>query len=151
MSRLRLFCRLRGIELPYQEHHEPGRRLAGARKSPQVRHRRSALRHDCSLLRPCGLDRARRRLQTPLYCVREKEADDFSLSPPSNRRSVPSVATSAGKTVSDILAADHRRKFRAGKRLATSCGVPVLEAGPRDSVAVLAARIAAARSGRRAA
>jgi hypothetical protein len=148
MARLRLFCRLRGIELPYKLDHEFGKRAHGL--SEAIQRVTSSSRADVIVLLsdlegvledPDGtvksLARARRAGQQ-VVCVT-----------PFGPSFAPSPRTDTGKMVADALTIDERERLTLARRLLVRQGITVLDAGPDDTVPQLLGRISRARSAMR--
>ncbi|HUH03393.1 MAG TPA: DUF58 domain-containing protein [Kofleriaceae bacterium] len=150
MAKLRLFCRLRGIELPYRLRSDLGRRAEGLAQT--VDRMTAEGRADVIILisdlhgvleRPevalKSLARARRRGQRLVVVAPFGPA----FAPPPN--------TLPGQLVAEVLGRDEREIFETASKLVMRQGIPVIEAGPHDSAAVLLRRIAQSRGVRRAA
>jgi hypothetical protein len=148
MARLRLFSRLRGIELPYRTSLELGRRAAGlasavGRVSQGSRADVIVLISDLRglLERPDvtlkSLARARRGGQRVLAIA------------PFGPAFAPTPSSAAARAVADVLTLDERLAFEEGRRLLVRHGIPVIEAGPQDNPVLLLRKIARARSSMR--
>ena len=148
MARLRLFCRLRGIELPYRQSDEPASRAAGLaavaeRLASQSRADVVILISDLHGLmdRPeltaRSLARARRGGQRMLAIA------------PFGPSFAPEPTSVPGQIVADVLARDERELYESARRLLIGRGVPVIEGTPADSPILLMRKISRARSSMR--
>jgi uncharacterized protein (DUF58 family) len=148
MARIRLFCRLRGIELPYRALPEAGGRSLGlaqatGRVAAQGRADVIVLISDLRglLERPDltvqALSRARRGGQRVLAIA------------PFGPAFAPAPRSLVAHTVATALTRDERESFTEGRRLLVRHGIPVIEATPGDTPAVLLRKIARARSSMR--
>lgn len=146
MARLRLFCRLRGIELPYRQDASGGRRAAGLSETIERittgggRAERMVLISDLQGLvdRPDitirALARARRGGQRVVAVA------------PFGPAFAPAAQTEVGDRVARIITRDERQAFEESRRFLVSQGIPVIEAGPGDHPAMLLPRIARMRT-----
>jgi hypothetical protein len=146
MARLRLFCRLRGIELPYREDHEPGVRAAGMADALQaamsgggradvlvVISDLEGLRHrPAVVLKTLGL--ARRGGQQVVFVA------------PFGPAFARAATTATGARVATAMTAAERDRFERARGELQRHGIPVLECGPADTVAALARRIVGTRT-----
>jgi len=141
MAKLRLFCRLRGLELPYRRDHEHGMRAAGlaaavSRVSTQSRADNIIIISDLHGLGESpelplkALTRARRSGQRVIVIA------------PFGPAFAPAADTAAGEHVADVFSADEREALQHANRLILRSGIPVIEAGPRDNPAVLLRKMA---------
>jgi uncharacterized protein (DUF58 family) len=146
MARLRLFCRLRGIELPYRQADGQGQRAAGLA---------AALSHAAA-----GGDRAQVLLiisdlggiaddpPTALRAVglvRRRHHSVIAVAP-FGPAFAPRPSSDPAQRVADILSLDERRRLEGARRDLVRTGVPVVIAGPEDSVAMIARRVQKTRS-----
>ncbi|MEZ4404602.1 MAG: DUF58 domain-containing protein [Kofleriaceae bacterium] len=138
MAPLRLFCRLRGIELPYRTQPVAGRRSTGLA---------SALERAVTDLRPdhvvvlsdlAGVLDDEDRVARALARVR-RHAGALTVVVPATPEFALVGATPAGATVAAILTHDHRRELVAARALLARHGARVVMAGPGDSPAQLLA------------
>jgi uncharacterized protein (DUF58 family) len=147
MARIRLFCRLRGIELPYQTSPEIGRRGRGLAMA--LEHATSNGKSDVIVLVSdlLGVLDDETNVRRALMRARQRRRRVVAIAPyePSF---APPPSTTEGQAVAKVLADDYRSRFDECKRLVSSCGVRVLEAGPRDNPYVLGAKLARAGGGR---
>jgi uncharacterized protein (DUF58 family) len=135
MARLRLFARLRGIELPYRV--APfGRRALGmaeamGRTTAQmvilISDLEGLLEDPATALRAVAL--ARRRHQHVVVIA------------PFQPAFAPAPTTGTGKRVGNVLGAEERRRIDAAQRMLGPYGVPVVIAGPEDNVHQLARKV----------
>lgn len=148
MARLRLFCRLRGIELPYRHSEDPATRTSGLarvgdRLATQGRADVVILISDLHGLaaRPevtaRALARARRGGQRMVAIV------------PFGPSFAPDASTLSGQMVAEILTRDEREQLEQSRRLLLARGIPVIEAAPGDHPALLMRKISRARSSMR--
>lgn len=145
MAKLRLFCRLRGIELPYRHEHEIGRRAAGL--SSAIHRVTSESRADVIVL----ISDLRGLLERPDITVKSlararRGGQQVLCIAPFGPQFAPAPRTVVGQRVADILTHDERDAFEEARRLLVRHGISVLEAGPRDTPGVLLRRISRARS-----
>lgn len=138
LAPLRLFCRLRGIELPYRADPEHGRRAAGfaaAVERAVADGRPDAVIILSDLAGVCededrvarALARARRHAGTVIAVVPQLTA--FAVR----------AETEAGRMVAAIMTREHRRQVAAARALLRRHGVRVVTATPGDSPAQLLA------------
>ena len=145
MARLRLFCRLRGIELPYRQSAGQGQRAAGlaeaiSRATSGDRAQVLILVSDLGgvaddpqvALKAIGL--ARRRHHSVIAVA------------PFGPAFAPKPSSDPAQRVADILSLDERRRLEQARRDLVRHGVPVVIAGPEDSVAAIARRIQKTRA-----
>jgi len=148
MAKLRLFSRLRGIELPYRREHETGRRAAGLcaavnRVAAESRADVIVVISDLHgvLERPDvvlkSLARARRSGQR-IYVIA-----------PFGPAFAPDAMTFTGMKIADVLARDERDALRDATRLLLRNGISVIEAGPADNLAILLRKIGRMRASAR--
>lgn len=148
MSRLRLFARLRGIELPYRLDHEFGRRATGL--SEALRKVATGPRADNTIIFSdmAGL------LEAPDACIR-----DLARARRGGRQLVAIVpfapdfydpgASAAALLVSEVLEREERMRLQRVRQLLVRSGVPMVPLGPSDSIATVMHHMAKARAGMR--
>jgi uncharacterized protein (DUF58 family) len=148
MSRLRLFARLRGIELPYRRDHEFGRRATGL--SEALRKVATGPRADNTIIFSdmSGL------LEAPDACNR-----DLARARRGGRQLVAIVpfapdfydpgASASAHLISEVLEREERMRLQRVRKLLIRSGVPMVPLGPRDSIAMAMHRMAKARAGLR--
>ncbi len=145
MARLRLFCRLRGIELPYKQA-QAGARSAGlaAALAAATAGERSQFVIVVSDLEGLLEDPASALRQVSL--MRRKHQQMVVVVPQASRLAAPGRSPT-GRKVADVLSFEEKRRHEAARALLAPLGVPVLLAGPEDGASVLARRFgkAAAR------
>lgn len=150
LAKLRLFCRLRGLELPYVDEHERGVRAGGL--ATALKRISSGRRADVLAIisdfagyledpTEVGRALARARRGGRQVVALLPFAPDFCPPPDSE----------LGALVAGALLRDEEERFRQVRRRLTAAGVPVLKVGPRDSAASLAAKLSGARAVRRVA
>lgn len=144
MARLRLFCRLRGIELPYRFEPGSGRRAAGlARAIDRIgAHGRADVIVLISDLQ--GLADRVQVTRKALVTARRGGQRVVAIAP-FGPAFAPEAKTEIGHQVSRVLMRDEEQAFKEGRRVLVSQGIPVIEAGPGDSPSVLLPRVARAR------
>jgi uncharacterized protein (DUF58 family) len=144
MGKLRLFARLRGLDLPYQMQHERGRRVRGLEES--FRRLASGARPDLVIL-----------VSDLVGVLEDPEAARRALA--RSRRAGPQVvavvpqggalehspSSRMARAVADVIALDERERVARAQRLLLGHGIPVLAATAEDSPAAIANRIARAR------
>ena len=139
LAPLRLFCRLRGIELPYRGDGEHGRRASGfaaaiERAVAEGRPDQVVVLSDLT-----GVVEDEDRVRRSLARARRHAGSVIALVP-----QMPAFSTSAssdvGKLVASILTREHRRSFNDARAMLTRTGVRVLAAGPHDTPALLLGR-----------
>lgn len=150
MARLRLFCRLRGIDLPYVDEHERGLRAAGmAGALRRIADGRGA---DVVVVisdfhgfmedpREVGKAFARLRRGGRQVVGLMPFGPDFCARP----------TTEVGALVAGALARDEEERYRQIRRRLLAAGIPLIKVGPRDSVASLALKLSRAKPLRRVA
>ncbi len=144
MARLRLFCRLRGIELPYRT--APfGRRALGlsdalGRGQAGERSQMVIIVSDLE-----GILEDRETAMRAVSLTKSRHQQVIAVAPfaPSF---APQAATPTGKRVAEVLALDERRRIEAARQILGQRGVPVIVAGPEDTAAQLARRFTRARA-----
>jgi len=141
LARIRLFCRLRGIELPYHSQPEPGRRSAGLVEA--IERVTTGPRSDVLLLVSdlMGVEGDEASVRRALSRARQGRRRVVVIAP-FEPAFADSPATEDGALVARVLEADYRRRFDQAKRLVASRGVQVIEATPRDTASAIVARLA---------
>ena len=138
LAPLRLFCRLRGIELPYRMDPEHGRRAAGF--ATALEHAVADGRPDAVIILSdlAGITEDEERVKRALTRARRHAGSVIALVP-----QLPAFAvraeTEMGRLVTSIMTREHRRGFVAARALLVRHGVRVVVAGPGDSPARLLA------------
>jgi len=136
LATLRLFCRLRGIELPYRGDPEPGRRAAGLalaleRAVAEGRPDQVMILSDLH-----GVVEDEDRVARVLARVRRHTGAVVALVP--QMPAFAKQATSeAGRLVARIMTREHRRGFEDARQMLVRHGVRVIAAGPGDTPARL--------------
>lgn len=145
MARLRLFCRLRGIELPYRYEPGSGRRAAGLVEA--IERISSKGRADVIVLISDlqGFADHAQATRRALVAARRGGRRIVAIAP-FGPAFAPPAETEIGQRVARILTRDEQHAFEQGRRLLLSQGVPVIEVGPEDHPAVLVPRVMQARS-----
>ncbi len=148
MAKLRLFCRLRGIELPYRVEHEAGARARGLAES--LRRISTGARADVTVI------------ITDLYGVLDQPAlvtksvararrggQRVVVLAPFGPSFAPTPRARAAQRVADVLRRDEQELFDDASRVLLRMGVPVIAAGPDDSPALLMRKLTRGRGPRR--
>lgn len=136
LAPLRLFCRLRGIELPYRAEAEHGRRAAGLAAAVERAVAEGRPDQVVILSDLTGIVEDEDRVRRALARARRHAGGVVALVP-----QMPAFTTTAetetGKLVASILTREHRRAFADARALLARCGVRVIAAGPQDTPALL--------------
>ncbi len=139
---LRLFCRMRGIELPYRSAWDHGRRTHGFAAAVE----RAVLtgRPDVAVViaELGGVAEDEPRAIRAIARLR-RAAGSVVVLCPSPAAFLPAVETDEGHRVRELMIRDHRNAMASGKRLLVRHGVAVLEASPSDSLDRLLGRVRA--------
>jgi uncharacterized protein (DUF58 family) len=140
MARLRLFCRLRGIELPYRAQHTPGRRAAGLCEA--VRRLQSSGRADVVvLLSDLGGVLDSPEAAAPALAQLRRAGQHAVAVVPFGPAFLPPPATQLAADVATILAREESDRIDHARRVLLRHGIPVVRVGPDDSPALLLGRI----------
>jgi uncharacterized protein (DUF58 family) len=140
MARLRLFCRLRGIELPYRARHAPGRRAAGLAEA--ARRLQTAGRADVViLLSDLGGILDSPEAAAPALAHLRRAGQHAVAVVPFGPAFLPPPRTAIGEDVAAVLARDETDRIEHARRLLLQHGIRVLQVGPEDSPALLLDRI----------
>ncbi len=136
LAPLRLFCRLRGIELPYRAESEHGRRAAGLAAAVERAVAEGRPDQVVILSDLTGIVEDEERVRRALARARRHAGGVVALVP-----QMPAFTTTAesetGKLVASILTREHRRSFVEARALLARSGVRVIAAGPQDTPALL--------------
>jgi hypothetical protein len=148
-AKLRLFCRLRGLDLPYRREAERGRRGAGL--AAAVR-RATAARVDSLLVISDlgGLLDAPADALAALGRARRGGAQVVAIVPTATGLIAP-PDTESGDRVLRALVDDEAGQRAEARRLLAGHGAALLEVGPADSAATIAARLSRRGPARRVA
>lgn len=140
MARLRLFCRLRGIELPYRPQHPHGRRGAGLVEA--ARRLSTGGRADVVILISDlgGILESPDQAASALAQLRRSAQRVVAIAP-FGPAFLPPPLTPAGSHVASVLARDETDLLEQARRMLLRWGIPVLRAGPDDSPALLLGRM----------
>lgn len=136
LAPLRLFCRLRGIELPYRGDAEHGRRASGLAAAVERAVADGRPDQVVILSDLTGIVEDEERVRRALARARRHAGGVVALVPQMPAFST-SAATDTGKLVASILTREHRRAFTEARALLTRTGVRVIAAGPHDTPALL--------------
>jgi uncharacterized protein (DUF58 family) len=130
---LRMFCRLRGIELPYRTAWEHGRRSAGF--AAAVERAVGQGRPDVVVLISdlAGLCEDEPRMKRALARLRKAAGRVVALVP-SPPAFLPHATTAHGRLVRDLMIRDQRSTIDPGRRLLVRHGISVLEGSPVASL-----------------
>ncbi|WP_428264520.1 DUF58 domain-containing protein [Haliangium sp.] len=146
MARLRLFCRLRGIELPYRLTPEHGSQAGGLHDA--VSRISAAGRADVIVIVSDLLGLASRPELTSEALTRARRRGQKVLAiAPFGPAFTPPAKTDTGRAVAEVLTHDEQQRIDEARALLIRKGVPVIQAGPDDEPLLLAGRIARARAG----
>jgi len=126
---LRLFCRLRGIELPYRATWEHGRRAAGF--AATVERAVSSGRPDVAVLISdlSGLAEDDARTRRAIARLRRAAGSVVALVP-SPAAFLPAATNAHSRRVRDLMVRDQRATIEPGRRLLMKHGITVLEGSP---------------------
>ncbi len=144
MAKLRLFSRLRGIELPYRSDHEHGIRANGL---AQAIHKVSAQSRADSIIILSDLHGISENPDATLKAMaRARRSGQRVIAiTPFGPAFAPDANSDAGKRVADVFMDDERDAVEQASRLLMRTGIPVIEAGPKDSPAVLLRKMSRSR------
>lgn len=140
LARLRLFCRLRGIELPTKVA-SPNRRALGLAEAVRVATAGERTQFVVVVSDLEGIAGDMTPALKQIAAARRKQVQVVVVAPFATalaRRG----QTAAGRKVADVLRLDEERRLKAAQRLLAPHGVSVIAAGPDDSAQVLARRFA---------
>jgi hypothetical protein len=144
MARLRLFCRLRGIELPYRSAAANARAAGlGEALAQTLAGERTQFAVVVSDLE-CLADDPTPALRQ-IAAARRKGVQVVVVAPFASALAQKGE-TSAGRKVADVLRLDEERRLQGVRRLLAPQGVSVIAAGPEDGADVLARRFARTHS-----
>jgi uncharacterized protein (DUF58 family) len=140
LAPLRLFCRLRGIELPYRPIAEHGRRAAGFAEA--IEHAVAEGRPDAVVILSDlqGLDESEEKTSRALARARRGAGQVVALVP-APRRFLPAPESDLAARVRQIVVRDAELATAAARKLFRRHGVIVLECGPGDTPAQLLSRV----------
>jgi uncharacterized protein (DUF58 family) len=143
MARLRLFCRLRGIELPYRPDHERGARAGGL--ADAIAAAASGERADVLVL-ISDLFGLLEGAAAPLgsLALAKRNGLRVIVLAPFGPSFLPVPNTLGGERVADAAGRAEALELARARRVLDSHGIPTRSAGPGDTGAVLARRIARA-------
>jgi uncharacterized protein (DUF58 family) len=132
LAPLRLFCRLRGIELPYRPLAEHGRRAAGF--AAAIEHAVAEGRPDAVVIVSdlAGLAEDEEATGRALARARRAAGQVVALVP-APRRFLPAAETEVGSRVRSIVVRDAELTGIASRKLFARHGVTMIEAGPGDT------------------
>ena len=148
MARLRLFCRLRGLELPYRPQHPHGRRAQGL--ADAARRVSAGGRADVVvLLSDLGGLIESPDVVGPALSRLSRGGRRVVAIAPFGPAFLPRPRTAIGAEVAWVLAREEQDRLELGRRLLMRHGIGVLSAGPDDSLAVLASRLGRPRGAAR--
>ncbi|MBL4634093.1 MAG: DUF58 domain-containing protein [Kofleriaceae bacterium] len=148
MADLRLFARMRGIELPYRVDHEFGRRSKGLDEA--LRQVRMGSRADSIVLVSDmnGIQDASDGDLQELARARAGRRKIVSLVPYGPNFSEV-VFSKPGQIIAEILEQEEDAKLSRMRSMLTKKGIPMLVLGPGDGVSSVSQRISRSGSGRR--
>ncbi len=133
LAPLRQFCRLRGIELPYRNSWEHGRRSSGLARAVErtVIHGRPDVVVLISDL--AGFAEDETRSIRALARLRKVAGSVITLVP-SPAAFLPVATTPHGHRVREMMIRDQRAAMEPGRKLLTRHGITVVEGSPTDSL-----------------
>jgi uncharacterized protein (DUF58 family) len=145
LARMRLFCRLRGIELPFRYDPEAGRQATGM--SAAIDRLGASGRADVIIILSDLLGFAGRGEVTAKALTRARRRGQrvLAIAPFGPSFASPSE-TDTGRAVAEVLTRDERQLFDRAQRMFLRYGVPVIEVGPADTPATLAGKLARTRT-----
>jgi uncharacterized protein (DUF58 family) len=143
-EKLRAFCKLRGIELPYRSSVEPGRRAAGL---VEALHRAGAAERSQLVVLISDLEAV---LDDTAACLAAigllaRRHHRLLVVAPTGADFLPATRTDAGDRVAQVLAWEERRRLDEARRELGRRGVQVLAAGAGDGAELLVRRFLRAR------
>jgi uncharacterized protein (DUF58 family) len=149
MARMRLFCRLRGIELPYRQLHEPGKRAGGL--ADALRRAASSERSQLVVLFSDleGVVDDEQACLRAVSLARQRHHRLFVVAP-FGPAFAPAPLTPVGDRVAEVMGEEAQRRLDHARRVLQRQGVPVIVAGPTDSPSSLARRMVRGRPQRHA-
>jgi uncharacterized protein (DUF58 family) len=139
MSLLRFFCRWRGVELPYAEEPEHGRRCAGFAEALAYASRDSGADSIVILSDLEGLHERPAVTQKTLGLAR-RHTRKLTVLCPAPRRFLPTSPAEAADVVRRIVVRDSERRQEPARTLFARRGVTIVDAGPGDHPDRLLAR-----------
>ena len=140
MARLRLFCRLRGIELPYRAQHGPGRRAAGLAET--ARRLQSVGRADVIvLISDLGGVLDSPEAAAPALAQLRRAGQRAIAVVPFGPAFLAEPRTVIARDVAGVLAREESDRIDHARRLLLRHGIPVVQLGPDDSPALLIGRL----------
>ena len=150
LAPLRLFARLRGIELPYRRDHEMGRRAAGFEAA--IERAVAEGRPDGVIILSdlVGLLEDEARTGRALARARRAAGQVLAIVPARWRFARPARSAPGGR-VHQVMALELREQISAARSLFARHGVGLLEPGPADHPAALLARARGGHAPRRVA
>jgi uncharacterized protein (DUF58 family) len=130
---LRLFCRLRGIELPYRATWEHGRRAAGF--AAAVERAVANGRPDVAIVISdlAGLAEDEARTKRALLRLRRAAGSVIAIVPAASAF-LPAAASLHARRVRELMVRDQRAAMEPGRRLLVRHGITVLEGAPTASL-----------------
>jgi len=133
LAPLRQLCRLRGIELPYRQSWEHGKRAAGF--AAAVERAVATGRPDVVILISdlAGLAEDDTRVVRAIARLR-KAAGSVVVLVPSPAAFLPAATSSHARRVRELMVRDARAAIEPGRRLLIRRGVAVVEGSPADSL-----------------
>lgn len=148
LARMRLFCRLRGIELPFRYDPEAGRQATGM--SAAVDRLGSSGRADVIVILSDLLGFAGRSEMTAKALTRARRRGQRVLAiAPFGPSFASTPESDTGRAVAEILTHDERQLFDRARRMFLRHGVPVVEVGPADTPGTLAGKLSRTRTAMR--
>jgi len=133
LAPLRLFCKLRGIELPYRTTWEHGKRSSGL--ATAVERSVAQTKPDVAILITdlAGITEDETRVAKALARLRKSAGTVIALVP-SPVAFLAAAATPHGRRVRELMVRDQRATIHPGRKLLVRHGIKVVEATPADSL-----------------
>lgn len=143
-DKLRAFCKLRGIELPYRGSVEPGRRAAGL---VDALRRAGAAERSQLVVLISDLEAVHDDTQACLDAIGllARRHHRLLVIAPTGADFLPTMKTDAGDRVVQVLIEEERRRLEHARRELARRGVAVLTAAPGDSAEALVRRFLRSR------
>ncbi len=148
MKDLRLFAKLRGIELPYRSDHEFGRRAKGLQSALQKCNRSNRADSTIIFTDMSGLFEEPELVLKELARTKRGGRQVLTMAPYSPLFTELPYSRSA-QLVAEVLEQEESIRFERSRSLLIRHGIPLLALGPEDGVMAVSAKIARAKVGMR--
>jgi uncharacterized protein (DUF58 family) len=144
LTRLRHFCRLRGVELPFRDYHEPGARAHGLAQALAAVSTGAARADQVVVFSDLlGLsERPEAALQAVATARRAGQSLAFVLL--AGPEFAPATRTHIGGRLAELVVHDARNRASTCRKLLMRYGIPVLEVSQKESPAALVRRLTVA-------